>query len=152
MRKHLINQERTDDHGSLDLETIARVEITSEDPAHPIEEALRGNGSGWRAATPGEQIIRLILDDPTSLRMIEVSFEEGNASRTQEFSLYWSPDGGRSLREIVRQQYTFSPPGTAREMERYAVDLQNVTIIELHLTPDIAGGATLASLSRLRVW
>lgn len=152
MRKSLVDQERSDDHGSLDLERIARVELTSEDPAHPIEAALRENGGGWRAATSGEQIIRLIFDDPGSVRMIELCFQESETARTQEFSLHWSPDSGRSLREIVRQQYTFSPPGTTRELERYAVDLHNVTVMELHVTPNIAGGPALASLNRWRMW
>jgi len=151
VRKRLISQDQTTDHGGLDLERIARVEITSEDPAHPIEEALRGGGTGWRAAAPGKQIIRLIFDDPATLRTIELRFEESETFRTQEFSLHWSPDGGGPLREVVRQQYTFSPPGTTYETERYAVDLHPVTVLELHVTPDIAGGQTRASLSRLRV-
>jgi hypothetical protein len=65
--------------------------------------------------------------------------------------LRWSPDGGRSYREIVRQQYTFRPPGTTCETERYAVDLAGVTVLELRLIPDSAGGAALASLGRLQV-
>ena len=37
-------------------------------------------------------------------------FQEDEQERTQEFVLRWSPDGGQSYREIVRQQYNFSPP------------------------------------------
>ena len=49
----------------LDLEDLVQVEITSEDPAHPIESALLpGNASGWRAATAGRQIIRVCFDQP----------------------------------------------------------------------------------------
>jgi len=151
VRKRFIDQEHTLDHRGLDLERIASVEITSEDPAHPIEDALRGDGCGWRAATPGEQFIRLIFDAPASLGTIELRFEEVETARTQEFSLRWSPDRGRSVREIVRQQFTFSPPGTTSESERYSVDLPNVTVLELRLTPDIAGGPAVASLNRLRV-
>jgi hypothetical protein len=32
--------------------------------------------------------------------------------RTQEFVLRWLPEGQQSPREIVRQQYTLSPPAT----------------------------------------
>jgi len=41
----------------------------------------------------------------------------------QEFVLRWSPDGGHSFREIVRQQWNFSPPDTTREVEEYQVEL-----------------------------
>jgi hypothetical protein len=55
--------------------------------------------------------------------------------RTQEFVLRWSPDGGRTYRKIVHQQYTFSPPGTTREIEEYAADLDGVTVHELRIVP-----------------
>jgi hypothetical protein len=78
-------------------------------------------------------------------------FEETQLERTQEFVLRWSPDGGRSLREIVRQQWTFSPPSTIREVEEYRVDLSGVAILELVIVPDISRGATRASLKSLRL-
>jgi hypothetical protein len=34
-------------------------------------------------------------------------FEENETARTQEFVLQWSSDGGLSVKEIVRQQWTF---------------------------------------------
>ena len=53
------------DQDWLDMEQLAQVEVTSEDSAHPIEAALvPGGESGWRAAQPGEQTIRLIFDQP----------------------------------------------------------------------------------------
>ena len=49
----------------LDLERLARVEITSEDPRYPIEAAFAPDRSpGWRAGGPGLQIIRLVFDQP----------------------------------------------------------------------------------------
>jgi hypothetical protein len=45
----------------LDLEEIARVEVTSEDPNFPIESALAHGEGGWRAAEKGTQIIRIVL-------------------------------------------------------------------------------------------
>jgi hypothetical protein len=71
--------------------------------------------------------------------------------RTQQFVLRWSSNGGRSYREIVRQQYNFSPPGTTREREDYAVDLDGVTTLELNIVPDISGGPARASLAQLRL-
>ena len=95
----------------LDVESAAVVEVTSEAKEYPIESALvSGEMRGWRAADPGTQTIRLIFDQPQRLTRIALVFEEAAIKRTQEFVLRWSPDGGRSFREIVRQQWNFSPP------------------------------------------
>jgi len=95
---------------------LAAVEVTSEDPEHPIKSALgAGPGAGWRAGGPGEQMIRLLFDRPARLRRVRLVFREPEAMRTQEFVLRWSTgDGG--VREVVRQQYTFAPPGTTEEV------------------------------------
>lgn len=136
----------------LDLEQLAQVEITSEDAAHPIESALlRGDGTGWRAAQPGQQTIRLLFDQPQQIRRIWLLFIETEIECTQEFVLRWSPDRGRSFREIVRQQWNFSPPGATREVEDYRVEVRDVTILELTITPDISGGHRHASLAQLRL-
>jgi hypothetical protein len=138
--------------GWMDLDLVARVEITSEDANYPVESALiPGTGLGWRAAQPGEQTIRLLFDEPLSLKRIHLMFHEGEQERTQEFVLRWSPDGGQSYREIVRQQYNFSPPGAAREIEDYDVNLDGVTALELTIVPDISGGGARASLTHLRL-
>ena len=138
--------------GWLHLEEIAIVEITSEDAAHPIEAALLPAAtSGWRAAGPGEQTIRLVFDQPQRLGRIRLHFEETADARTQEFVLRWSNDGGRTLREIVRQQWNFSPPTTTEEVEEFQVELSGVTVLELTITPDISGGAARASLRQMRV-
>ena len=134
----------------LDLERLAQVEITSEVLDYPIEAALiPGTGSGWRAAQPGEQTIRLRFDEPLRLRRIHLVFHEGEWARTQEFVLRWSADGGRSYREILRQQSNFSPPEVAPEVEDYDVDLDGVTALELRIVPDISGGSRRASLRQL---
>ncbi len=65
--------------------------------------------------------------------------------------LRWSGDGGRSYREILRQQYTFSPPGATREVEDYVVNLHGVTVLELRIVPDISRGDARASLILLRL-
>jgi len=88
----------------LGLESIASVEMTSEDQAFPIESALVGQGKqGWRAAELGVQTIRVIFDQPQCLKRISLVFVEPAAQRTQEFTLKWSPDHGKSFQEIVRQ-------------------------------------------------
>ena len=136
----------------LDLERLAQVEITSEEVDYPIEAALiAGTGSGWRAAQPGEQTIRLRFDEPLRLQRIHLVFHEDEQERTQEFVLRWSADGGQSYREVVRQQYNFSPPEAVREVEDYDVDLNGVTALELKIVPDISGGSARARLAQLRL-
>jgi hypothetical protein len=136
----------------LDLEPLIQIEVTSEDAAHPIESALVHTGAqGWRAEGPGEQTIRLLFDGPAQLRGVRLVFREELQDRTQEFVLRWSADGGHMYQEIVRQQYTFRPPGTVREIEEYAVDLGGVTTLELRIVPDIGGGDAVASLERMRL-
>ncbi|MGA8230246.1 MAG: hypothetical protein WB795_02100 [Candidatus Acidiferrales bacterium] len=136
----------------LDLESAAAVEVTSEEKDHPIESALVSKEKrGWLAAKPGAQTIRIIFDEPQKLRCIWLVFEEREIERTQEFVLRWSPDMGHSFREIVRQQWNFSPPDTAREIEKYQVELSDVKIIELIIVPDKSGGEARASLESLQL-
>jgi hypothetical protein len=141
-------------HGErwLNLERAAAVEVTSEEENFPIESALvSGETRGWRAAIPGTQTIRLVFDQPQRLRRISLVCEERETTRTQEFVLRGSSDGGRSFREIVRQQWNFSPPETVRELQEYQVELSDITVLELIITPDISGGMARASVNSLRV-
>ena len=156
MRKRLITPipqtARPDDEGWLDLDRAAVVEVTSEDKDYPVESALlSGETQGWRAASPGTQTIRLLFDERQKLGRISLVFEENETKRTQEFVLRWSPDSGRSFREIVRQQWNFSPPDTVRDVEVYQVALSGVTVLELVIVPNNSGGAARASLKSLRL-
>ena len=140
------------DQDWLNTEDLAEVELTSEDAAHPIEFALvQGRGSGWRAAEPGKQTIRLIFDHPQLIRRIRLSFVETVMERTQEYVLRWSADGGKSFREVVRQQWNFSPTGATSQTEDYQVELDGLTVLELSITPDISGANAYASLAQLRI-
>ena len=155
MRKQIIGQAfntAATDQEWLDLDTVASVEVTSEDSAFPIECALLGQGGqGWRAAKPGVQNIRLIFDQPHHLKRISLVFVESEVGRTQEFTLRWSPDRGNSFQEIVRQQWNFSWPNATRETEDYEVHLSNVTLLDLTIQPDKERGISRASLLSLRV-
>ena len=82
-----------------------------------------------------------MFHSPQRLRRIRLRFDEADTERTQEFTLRWSPDGGRTFREVVRQQYTFSPAGATSEVEDLNVDLAAVTALELTIIPDQRGRA-----------
>jgi hypothetical protein len=140
------------DQAWMNADRIASVEVTSEESDYPIESALLLEGErGWRAANPGAQIIRLIFDEPQNLRRILLVFEDIKNSRTQEFVLRWSPDIESSFREIVRQQWNFSPPDSIRETEDYVVELSEVKVFELMIIPDKSDGEVRASLVSLRL-
>jgi hypothetical protein len=138
----------------LDLASIARVQLTSEDPAFPIENALSTNPTlnelGWRATSPGPQTITLLFDVPQRIRRIVVHFVERSMERSQEFLLRYS-SAKETDREIVRQQWSFSPNGSAQEAEDYAVELESVTKLELVIDPDRGRRNSVATLSALRI-
>ena len=156
MRKRIIapvQQEAASlDHDWLNVEGLAEVEITSEDASHPIELALlHGQVSGWRAAGPGKQTIRLLFAHPQRLQRIWLKFVETHTERTQGYVLRWSPDGGQSFREIVRQQWNFNPQDATCETEDHHVELPAVTVLELIINPDKSGETAIASLAKLRL-
>jgi hypothetical protein len=156
MRKRVINQlhadEIADETRWLDLSRVASVEVTSEDAFHPIESALLlGNAGVWRASHPGEQVIRLIFDEPQRIGLINLLFVEDEQARTQQFVLRWLQNNSLHFQEILRQQYNFSPPETTQESETYAIDLAGLVALELRIVPDISGGDARASLASLRL-
>lgn len=138
----------------FDQDSIAHVQLTSEDPAFPIENALgtspERNERGWRANSPGPQTITLGFDAPQHIRRIFLHFIEREAEREQEFELRYS-SAGETDREIVRQQWTFSPTGSTQEIEDYAVELESVSNLELVIDPDRGRGHSLATLNALRL-
>lgn len=154
MRKRLIPSSpggvQARSEGWLDLERVATAEVTSEEKDFPVESAFDGElGRGWRASTSGIQTIRLIFDQPQKIRRIFLVFVENEGARTQEFVLRWSSSPESSFKEIVRQQWNFSPPESAREVEEYRVELADVVILELVIKPNIGGGSDRASLKSL---
>jgi len=156
MRKRVITEgiEKNSVTGEkwLDVVNLALAEVSSEDTEHPIESAVIPNtGPGWRAAGPGRQTIRLLFDEPQEVRKIHLAFQQDEHECTQEFVLRWSADNGKSYREIARQQYNFSPHGTTREIEDYAVDLNGLTTLEVIVNPDISGGSARAFIAELHL-
>ena len=139
-------------HDWLDLEQAARVEVSSEAEGYPVEGALlKDVRGGWRASEPGSQTIRLLFDHPQTIRVIRLVFKEREFARTQEFVLRWLPQGTRDWKDVVRQQWNFSPPVAEDESEEYKVNLPSATGLELSIRPDISGGETRASLESLKL-
>jgi hypothetical protein len=136
----------------LDIEHMATVEVTSEHPDFPIESVFsEGNVSGWRALDKGEQRIRIIFDQPVSIRRIHLRFVEAGIERTQEFTIGWAGADGGPIKELVRQQWNFSPGGSTGEVEDYGVRLDAVSFLELAIRPDLQREDTPATLAEWRI-
>ena len=139
--------------GEIDITATATVQVTSEDSAHPIENVFdhrRGpGGSRWVAEEPGEQTLILAFDTPQIIHQTIVEVEELEVSRTQELQLSVSHDGGQTYRELRRQEYNFSPPGTTFEREDWAVTAAGVTHLQLWMKPDKEGKPCRATLTAL---
>ena len=138
------------DENWLNIEDLAMVQVSSEDPAFPIDLVLSNSGS-WRAAKKGEQVIRLIFDEPQTLRRILLRFTETKSARTQQFALRWSGSESETFKEIVRQQWNFSPDASTEEVEDYRVDLNEVSALELTIQPEITAGNAVATLDCWRM-
>jgi hypothetical protein len=78
----------------------------------------------------------LAFDAPQAIRRVALEVEEPEVARTQELQLGVSTDGGRTYREVLRQEYNFSPPGTTFEREDWAADAEGVTHLRLVIRPD----------------
>jgi hypothetical protein len=136
----------------LDLEEIATIEVTSEDPQFPVEAVFEpASGVGWRASQDGEQQLRIIFDEPTTLHRMQLLFVEPEVERTQEFTIRWSSAQGDPPRDVVRQQWIFSPTGSTSEVEHYDVNLERVAVLELSIRPDLNKGTGRATLVSWRV-
>src|SRR5215831_18646599 len=155
MWKRIINAAQPDPLQTcewLNVEEIAQVEVSSEDPQYPIESAFKsGKSLGWRASQPGKQTIRLLFDEPKDLRRIQLRFSEPLVERTQQFTLRWSGSSTGPFEEIVRQQWNFNPQSSTMEVEDYKVDLRRVLALELAIDPDLGKNQAFAALAEWRM-
>jgi hypothetical protein len=137
----------------IEVARVASVQVSSEQNDHPIDHVFDGSrgpgGSRWIADGPGEQTVILVFDAPQTITRVVVEVEEVEVSRTQELSVSVSDDGGRTYRNLVRQEFNFSPPGTTFEREIWSVAAARVTHLRLEIKPDKGGRIGLATLTSL---
>jgi hypothetical protein len=101
------------------------------------------------AEKPGEQTVILAFDVPQRIRKVTMEIEEKAVSRTQEVALAVSNDGGQKYRELVRQEFNFSPPDTTFEREEWTIAADLVTHLRLWIKPDKGGRPCIATLTSL---
>jgi hypothetical protein len=140
-------------HDEIPVVATATIYVTSETPDHPVDyifDSKRGpGGSRWVAQQPGEQMVMLGFDAPQTIRTVLLEIEEQQVSRTQEVTLLASFDGDQTRREILRQEFNFSPPGTTFERERWSVSLEHVTHLLLMIKPDKGRQDCFATITSL---
>jgi hypothetical protein len=136
-----------------DISAIATVLVTSEDPDHPIDHAFDGHrgpgASRWIAAQSGEQRLILAFDAPQTIHKLRVEIDEPDVNRTQEMYVSISTDRGQTYRELLRQEYTFSPPATSHEREEWTLNADGVSHLQVGIKPDKGGRACRATLTSL---
>jgi len=139
----------------ISIPDSATVMVTSEMSEHPIDHMFDGHhgprSTKWVAGEAGDQSVILAFDTPCNLRKVSLEVEETDVERTQELTLAISHDGGQTYREVLRQEYTFSPPGTTFEREEWCVPAVSVTNLWVWLRPNkgkaVDCRATITSLT-----
>jgi hypothetical protein len=139
--------------GEIDIVSCATIAYSSEHPAHPIEHMLdRRSGPGatrWISARPDtiEHII-VEFDQPQTISRLVYEVEEAMRERTQEIRVEVSEDGGGAYRQVLVQEYTFSPAGATYQCEEIRFNLHPVSHLRLTIVPNKSGSgtATLTSL------
>ena len=140
----------------IDIACCATVAYSSEDPAHPVENILDGQsgpgGTRWVSARPDtvEHIV-VEFDQPQAISRLVYEVEETRSERTQEVRVEASDDGGRTYRQILVQEYNFSPRGATFQREDQRVDLRQVARLRLTVVPNKSGSGP-ATLTTLRLF
>jgi hypothetical protein len=147
---------RTGDAGDgMYIPERATVLVTSEAAEHPVDCLFDGHdgpgGTRWVAAVDGEQVLILAFDTPQTIQEVSLETEELQASRTQVLTLALSQNAGRTYREILRQEFNFSPPGTTFERERWIVAATMVSHLRVTIRPDKGDKPGRASLTSLTI-
>src|SRR5499427_5102828 len=142
--------------GEIDIAGCATIAYSSEDPAHPVEHLLDGrSGPGatrWISARPDttEHIV-IEFDRPQTISRLVYEVEETMRERTQEMRVEVSEDGGRSYRQILVQEYNFSPGGATYQREEQRLNLSQVSRLRLTIVPNKNGSGT-ATLTTFRLY
>ena len=140
----------------IDIVGRATISYSSEDPAQPVEHLLDGqSGPGatrWMSAR-ADTIEHIVLefDQPQTISRLVYEVEEATRERTQEVRVEVSEDGARTYRQILVQEYNFSPRGATYQREEQRLDLDRVTHLRLAIVPNKNGSGT-ATLTALHLF
>jgi len=138
------NSTPADTQGELDIAGLAVLVYSSEAREHPIDHLIdggRGRGGTRWASARRDTTERIVLefDDPQDISRLAYEVEECNAERTQEVRVEMSTDGGDRYRQILAQDYSFSPQGGTFQQEDLRLDLPSITHLRLTIVPNKGG-------------
>ena len=159
VRKHLIGEHSStaeETSGEIDISRHATLAYSSEDPNHPLEHLIDGRcglgGTRWASARPNatERIV-LEFDHPQRISRLVYEVEESGHARTQQVRVEVSADDGRTYRQVLAQDYTFSPQGATFQHEDLRLELPTITRLRLTIVPN-KDGSGVASLTSLRLF
>jgi F5/8 type C domain-containing protein len=159
MRKRLMSEQDLrppERRGEIDIASRATLAYSSEDPAHPIEHLIDGHcgrgGTHWASARANatERIV-LEFDHPQQISCLVYEVEECWQERTQEVRVEVSSDHGRTYRQVLVQEYTFSPQGAIFQHEELRLELPAITHLSLTIVPNKSGSG-VATLTALRLF
>src|ERR1700726_3663312 len=142
--------------GEIDIAGCATIAYSSENPAHSVEHLLdRRSGPGatrWVSARPDtvEHIV-VEFDRPQAISRLVYEVEETMRERAQEVRVEVWEDGGRSYRQILVQEYNFSPGGATYQREEQRFNLRQVSHLRLSIVPNKNGSGT-STLTALRLF
>ena len=142
--------------GEIDIASHAVLAYTSDDPNHPIDNLIDGHygrqSTFWAAAKP-DTMERIVVefDRPQSVSWMVYEVEDCACARTQQVSVDVSSDGGRTYRQMLVQEYTFSPAGATFQREVQRLNLPPISHLRLTIVPDKHGSGS-AKLNSLRLF
>ncbi len=135
----------------LDLDVLADVEVSSEAPGYPVENALLpGSAIPWKAVAPGQSRINLRFDAPQTIGRVRLLCVEEAHERSQEWALHAGFSDGTE-REVLRQGWNFSPNGSTTQDETYTLNLRGVAFLRLTIDPDRGRDRYPATLAAWRI-
>jgi hypothetical protein len=159
LRKRLLEAEAMTCAGTdneINIVGCATIAFSSESPAHPIEHLFDGHsGPGatrWISARP-DTVERVIVefDEPHSISHLVYEVEESVRERTQEIRVEISENGDRTCRQILVQEYNFSPSGATYQREELRLNLLRVSRLRLTVVPN-KNGSGRATITTLRLF
>lgn len=125
---------------TIDIIHNAEVTVTSESENFPLDNIVDGSigpgSSQWVAGTIGLQVLVFKFDTPQSITRVIYEIKEQEVARTQEVCFEVSTDSGANFREILRQEYNFSPGGSTFQREELKLDLHQITDLKMIIKPD----------------